>query len=688
MKAYTSNNIRNIAVLGHGGKGKTTLCEAMLYISGASDRLGKVSDGNTVLDFDTEEKRRKSSVSSAMAAIEWDNTKLNIIDAPGLFDFENGAAEAVRAAEAVLIVTSAGSGVDVGTQKAFKAAEKRGLAKFFAITKTDSDHRSFYKTFEALKEEYGNKLCPTIIPYMEGSITKCYINLMTGMAFEYADGKAVKVAVPSDPVVEEMTSAFMEAVATTDDALMEKFFEGEPFTQEEILKGLCTGIFDGSIYPVYAVAGLTAAAVDQLLYGLAWSAPGAYGYAGETAKTEDGEETLLPCDVNGPLAAVCFKTVADPFVGKMSFFKVVSGKLTAETQAYNPRTGETEKMGKIVTVKGAKQEDAKEIIAGDIGVVTKLAKVKTGDTLCDAKNIVILDGVDAPAPCLSMAVKVLKKGEEEKVAQGLSRLMEEDPSISFSINKETKEQILSGLGEQHLDVIVSKLKNKFGVEVNLSVPKVAYRETIRKKAEAQGKHKKQSGGHGQFGDVWIRFEPCDSEELVFEEEVFGGAVPKNFFPAVEKGLRECVTKGVLAGYPMVGVKATLYDGSYHPVDSSEMAFKTAASLAYKAAIPKADPTILEPVGTLVAYMPDDNLGDIMGDITKRRGRVLGMGPADEPRMQELTAEVPMAEMGDFTTVLRSVTAGRGSFRFEFTRYEQAPQNVVEKVIAEASVDEE
>ena len=688
MKAYTSNNIRNIAVLGHGGKGKTTLCEAMLYISGASDRLGKVSDGNTVLDFDTEEKRRKSSVSSAMAAIEWDNTKLNIIDAPGLFDFENGAAEAVRAAEAVLIVTSAGSGVDVGTQKAFKAAEKRGLAKFFAITKTDSDHRSFYKTFEALKEEYGNKLCPTIIPYMEGSITKCYINLMTGMAFEYTDGKAVKVAVPSDPVVEEMTSAFMEAVATTDDALMEKFFEGEPFTQEEILKGLCTGIFDGSIYPVYAVAGLTAAAVDQLLYGLAWSAPGAYGYAGETAKTEDGEDTLLPCDVNGPLAAVCFKTVADPFVGKMSFFKVVSGKLTAETQAYNPRTGETEKMGKIVTVKGAKQEDAKEIIAGDIGVVTKLAKVKTGDTLCDAKNIVILDGVDAPAPCLSMAVKVLKKGEEEKVAQGLSRLMEEDPSISFSINKETKEQILSGLGEQHLDVIVSKLKNKFGVEVNLSVPKVAYRETIRKKAEAQGKHKKQSGGHGQFGDVWIRFEPCDSEELVFEEEVFGGAVPKNFFPAVEKGLRECVTKGVLAGYPMVGVKATLYDGSYHPVDSSEMAFKTAASLAYKAAVPKADPTILEPVGTLVAYMPDDNLGDIMGDITKRRGRVLGMGPADEPRMQELTAEVPMAEMGDFTTVLRSVTAGRGSFRFEFTRYEQAPQNVVEKVIAEASVNEE
>ena len=557
----------------------------MLYVTGATDRLGKVADGNTVLDFDAEEKRRKSSVSSAMAAIEWDNTKLNIIDAPGLFDFETGAAEAVRAVEAVLIVTSAGSGVDVGTEKAFKAAEKRGLAKFFAITKTDSDHRSFYKTFEALKETYGNKLCPTIIPYMEGNITKAYVNLMTGKAYAYDDDcKATEVPMPNDPVIEEMTSAFMEAVATTDDALMEKFFEGEAFTQEEILKGLCLGIFDGSIYPVYAVAGLTGAGVDQLLYNLAWSVPGAFGYAGETAKNEAGEDVILPCDINGPLAAVCFKTVADPFVGKMSFFKVVSGKLTPDTQAYNVRTGETEKMGKIITVKGGKQEDASEIIAGDIGVVTKLAGVKTGDTLCDAKNIVILDGVDSPKPCLSMAVNVRKKGEEEKVAQGLFRLMEEDPAISFVINKETKEQVLSGLGEQHLDVIVSKLKNKFGVEVDLTVPKVAYRETIRKSAEAQGKHKKQSGGHGQFGDVHIRFEPCDSDELVFAEEVFGGAVPKNFFPAVEKGLRDCVAKGAIAGYPMVGVKATLYDGSYHPVDSSEMAFKMAASLAFTAAL--------------------------------------------------------------------------------------------------------
>lgn len=686
MKAYSANNIRNIAVVGHGGKGKTTLCEAMLYTAGATDRLGRVADGNTVLDFDAEEKRRKSSVSSAMAAIEWDNTKLNIIDAPGLFDFAGGAAEAIRAAEAVLIVTSAGSGVDVGTEKAFKAAEKNGAAKFFAITKTDSDHRSFYKTFDALKEVYGNKLCPTIIPYMEGNLVKCYVNLMTGMAYAYTDGKAQKVDMPDDPVIAEMTSAFMEAVATTDDALMEKFFEGEAFTKEEILKGLCIGIFDGSIYPVYAVSGLTAAAVDQLLYGLAWSAPGAYGYAGEDAEYENGETSILPCNEAGPLAAICFKTVADPFVGKMSFFKVISGKLSADSVAYNPRTGENEKIGKIVTVKGAKQEDAKEIPAGDIGVLTKLAGVKTGDTLCDPKNILKLQGVDFPEPCLSMAIKVAKKGEEEKVAAGLLRLMEEDPTIRYTNNTETREQILSGLGEQHLDVIVSKLKNKFGVEVTLEVPKVAYRETVRKKVEAQGRHKKQSGGHGQFGDVWIKFEPCDSDDLIFETAVVGGSVPKNYFPAVEKGLRECVERGFAAGYPMVGLKATLYDGSYHPVDSSEMAFKTAASLCFKNAMPNADVAILEPIGTLKALMPDDNLGDIMGDITKRRGRVLGMGPADEPKMQELVAEVPMAEMGDFATVLRSVTAGRGSFAFDFTRYEQAPKEVADKVIADRAAE--
>ena len=682
MKAYSANDIRNIAILGHGGKGKTTLCEAMLFTAGATDRLGKVADGNTVLDFDAEEKRRKTSVSSAMATFEWNNRKMNIIDAPGFFDFEGGVAEAVRAGGSAVIVTNAGSGIDVGAQKAFKAATNRGIAKFFVVTGVDVEDKSFYTTFNALKEEYGTPLCPILIPLMNGNKVECFANFIKNKAFKYDNGKATEVPMPDDPIIEEMHSAFLEAVAMGDDELMEKFFAGEAFTHDEIVKGLKEGIATGDVYPILACSGLTLQAVEQVMDVLSKLTPAAGDVAGEWGVNENGQEIEVKCDENGSLAAICFKTVADPFVGKMSFIKVISGKITPDTQAYISRTGETEKMGKIISVNGSKQTDIPSINAGDIGVVTKLSGVRTGDTLSNPKNPVTLMGVNFPTPCLSMAVNVRKKGEEEKVAQGLNRLIEEDPTLTFYINKETREQILSGLGEQHLDVVVTKLKTKFGVEVDLTVPRVAYRETIRKKVEVQGRHKKQSGGHGQFGDVWIRFEPCESEELIFAEEVFGGSVPKNFFPAVEKGLRDSVAKGAIAGYPMVNIKATLYDGSYHPVDSSEMAFKTAASIAFKNAVPLADPAILEPIGTLKAYMPDDNLGDIMGDVTKRRGRVLGMGSADEPKMQELVAEVPMAEMGDFSTILRSVTAGKGYFTFEFTRYEEAPKNVADKVIAE------
>lgn len=682
MKAYSANDIRNIAILGHGGKGKTTLCEAMLYTAGATDRLGKVADGNTVLDFDQEEKRRKTSVSSAMATFEWNNRKMNIIDAPGFFDFEGGVSEAVRAGGCAVIVTNAGSGVDVGAQKAFKAATNRGIAKFFVVTGVDAEDKSFYSTFDALKEAYGTPLCPILIPLMNGHKVECFVNFIKNKAFKYDNGKPTEVPMPEDALIEEMHAAFLEAVAMGDDELMEKFFAGETFTHDEIVKGLKAGIASGDVYPILACSGLTLQAIEQVMDVLSKLTPAAGDVAGEWGVDADGNEIEVKCDPDGSLAAICFKTVADPFVGKMSFIKVIRGKISPDTQAYISRTGEIEKMGKIVSVNGAKQVDIPSINAGDIGVVTKLSGVRTGDTLSNPKVPVTLMGVNFPTPCLSMAVNVRKKGEEEKVAQGLNRLIEEDPTLTFYINKETREQILSGLGEQHLDVVVTKLKTKFGVEVDLTVPKVAYRETIRKKVEVQGRHKKQSGGHGQFGDVWIRFEPCDSEELIFAEEVFGGSVPKNFFPAVEKGLRDSVKKGAIAGYPMVNIKATLYDGSYHPVDSSEMAFKTAASIAFKNAVPLADPTILEPVGTLKAYMPDDNLGDIMGDVTKRRGRVLGMGAADEPKMQELVAEVPMAEMGNFSTILRSVTAGKGYFTFEFTRYEEAPKNVADKVIAE------
>ena len=685
MKAYSTKNIRNVVIAGHGGKGKTTLAEAMLYVAGGADRLGRVTDGNTIMDFDAEERKRHFSVSTAVAPLEWNDVKINLLDTPGKFDFAGGMSEGMRAAETVLIVTSAGSGYDVGAEKAFSLAQKYGLSAFFAVTKCDADNRDFYKTFAALQEELGTKICPVVVPHMVNGKIESYCNLCNGKAFKYVNNEKVYVDFPADDRVEEMKGILAEAVATVDENLMEKFFEGETLTKEEIINGLTMGVEQGEIYPVYACSGYKAEAIGLILDALVYSAPNPADFKGEKVVRGDKEE-VMKFDPNGPLAAVCFKTVADPFVGKMSYIKVLSGKITADTPVYNARTGESERMGKIVSVKGGKTEDAKEIVAGDIGVVTKLSSIKTGDTITSANDVIKMGKVKVPAPCLSMAVTVSKKGEEEKVAAGLLRLMEEDPTITFETNQETREQILSGLGEQHLDVIVSKLKTKFGVEIGLKTPRVAYREAIRKTVSVQGRHKKQSGGHGQFGDVWIRFEPADTDDLIFETEVVGGSVPKNYFPAVEKGLRECIQRGVMAGYPMVGLKAVLYDGSYHPVDSSEMAFKTAASLAFKAAIPQANPSILEPIGTLKAYMPNDNLGDIMGDITKRRGAVLGMGPSDEPKMQELVAEVPMAEMGDFAIVLRSITAGRGHFTLEFARYQDAPAQVAQKVIEDAKAE--
>ncbi|MBR6567537.1 MAG: elongation factor G [Clostridia bacterium] len=688
MKSYSVNNIRNIAIAGHTGKGKTALSEAMFYVAGITDRLGRVADGNTIMDYDAEEKKRKCSISSATASFEWRDTKINVLDAPGKFDFAGGMAEAMRAADCAVIVTSAGSGIDVGLEKAIKAADQRNIAKFFAITKVDSENRDFYKTFEALKEELGNKLCPVVVPYMNGPVCEAFVNLCSNKAFKYPNGRPVEIEIPSDDNIIAMRAALEEAVATVDEELMEKFFEGEPLTKEEIIRGLTEGVESGEIWPVYACSATKVDGCDMLMDAIVYSAPSPDKAKPEMATDGNGDPIEVKADPAGPLAALCFKTVADPFVGKMSFVKVISGKITADTAAYNARTGESQKMGKLVTVRGIKQEDTAEIPCGDIGVITKLSGLATGDTICSAKNIINLEGVNFPAPSLSMAVVVKKKGEEDKVASGLRKIMAEDPTITFESNEETKEMVISGLGEQHLDIVVSKLKTKYGVEIDLKIPKVAYRETIRKSCQVQGRHKKQSGGSGQFGDVWVRFEPHDGDELIFETEVVGGSVPKNFFPAVEKGFQEAILKGPLAGYPVVGLKAVLYDGSYHPVDSNEMAFKTAAKIAYKNGMAQASPVILEPIGELKVYMPDANLGDIMGDITKRRGRVLGMGAADEPKMQELVAEVPMAEMGDFSTTLRSVTAGRGYFTLSFARYEDAPVPVAQKVIEEAKKDME
>ncbi len=681
MKIYDAKDIRNVAVAGHASKGKTTLTEAMLYIAGATERMGRVADGNTVTDYDSEERKRTLSTSSAVAPVEYNSKKINFIDTPGLFDFAEGAAEGLRAAETAVIVVSARSGLAVGAEKAFRNAGSRRMARIIAASKMDDERADFYKSFNGMVAKFGTMVCPIVVPVISDGKVAAYYSMIDDTSYAYKGTNVAFVdAVPDDiPRFEAIKEVFNEAVAGTDEELMEKYFGGEELTREDKIKGLKMGVKDGSIIPVFALSGTTGEACDLLLDFIAEVCPAPEA---EYAISND-EPVELAADAEGPLAAVCFKTVADPFIGKLSFFKVVSGKITPSTVPYNANTGKEEKLGKIVNMFGAKQLDTSEITAGDIGAVVKLSGFSTGDTMCSASKIVKLDGVSTPNPTYAMAVNAVKKGDEEKIANGLSRLSEEDPSLEFYTNHETHQQIIKGLGEQQLDVVAARLKAKFAVDVSLSVPKVAYRETITMKVSAQGRHKKQSGGHGQFGDVLIEFEPYDCEKLVFAERVVGGAVPKNFFPAVEKGLNECMDKGVLAGYPMVGVKATLYDGSYHPVDSSEMSFKMAASIAFKEGISKAMPIILEPVSTVKALCNDEVMGDIIGDINKRRGRVLGMTPAGDG-MQEILAEVPDAEMTTFSTAMRQITQGRGSFEAEFARYERCPEHIAQKIIAESN----
>ena len=687
MNQYQAKNIINLAVAGHGGAGKTSLAEAMLYLAGVSDRRGKVGEGNTVCDYDPEEIRRKASISAASAPLEWKNKKINLLDAPGLFDFEGGMCEAMRAADTALIVVSGRDGVAVGTEKAFAAAEKNGLAKIFFVNGLCDESARFYRVFEDLKANFGPSVCPVVVPFIQDGQANIYINLLEYKAYDYSGGKPVAVAMPDmGDRLEGLRTAIYEAVAETDDELFEKYFAGEPFTPEEVIVGVSKGVKSGTITPVFCGDALLMRGMEQFMDGLCWLAPSAEEKAGEIGLDVDGNPVELSVNEDGAAAAIVFKTVADPFIGKLSYVKVVSGKISTDSQLVNMRTGNTERVGKTVMLVGKKQVDVKYIGAGDIGAIPKLTATNTGDTLCSPTRKVTLDGVEYPNPTLRMAIVPAKKGEEDKVAQGMMRLSEEDPTLQFSTNNETHEMILSGLGEQHLDVAVSKLKSKFGVDVTLKKPKVPYRETIRKTVQVQGRHKKQTGGHGQFGDVWIEFSPCDSEGLEFGERVVGGSVPKGFFPAVEKGLRECIQRGPLAGYPVVGLSAVLYDGSYHPVDSSEMAFKTAAALAYKAGMPQANPVLLEPIGHLKATVPDANMGDVMGEVNKRRGRVLGMEPAGEGR-QTVEAEVPMAEMHDFTTFIRQCTQGRGSFTFTFERYEEAPSNVAQKVIEESKAEE-
>ena len=671
-----TENIRNVCVMGHGGDGKTSLVESLLYVTKGTDRLGKVTDGTTVCDFDPEEIKRQISISSTPVPVEYGGCKLNIMDTPGYFDFEGEVLQCLRVADAGVIVLTAKGGVQVGTEKAWKRLSDRKLSKVFYISKIDEENADYMKAFGELREKFGISVCPVLMPIMNGDKMTGIVDIIRKKAMRMNGLTREEIPMPAgiDGQIEELRAMLSESVAETSEEYMEKFFEGEEFTEEEFVAGIRTGVREGSICPVFCGCALTGIGSMTLLQGLVDYAPSPL----------DGHDKIDPA---GKPSALVFKTVSDQY-GKFSFFKAMSGTITPDLTLENPRSEQREKLGHIYSVKGKKNTEVTEVVCGDIGAVSKLVATRTGDTLRDPGSDVVYDGIEFPEPCYSMAILPIAKGGEEKIASGLTRLAEEDPTFTVTNNAETHQMVLSGMGDIHIDVLRSKLKSKFGTDTTLEVPRVAYREKIRKKVKVQGKHKKQSGGHGQYGDVWIEFEPQEeSEDLIFEVNIFGGSVPKNFHPAVEKGLRECITKGVLAGYPVVGLKATLVDGSYHEVDSSEMAFKTAASLAYKAGLAQANPVIMEPIGSLKVYIPDSNLGDIIGDMNKRRGRVLGMTPM-EGGMQQVDAEVPMAEMTTYSIDLRSMTQGRGSFSLKFERYEEAPANVQEKIVEEAKLSDE
>ncbi|ESE31115.1 putative translation elongation factor G [Eubacterium brachy ATCC 33089] len=645
MKGYTSETIRNVALVGHGGCGKTTFLESVLKETGAIEKMGKVENGNTVSDYDKMEKEKGYSINTSVVPVIWKENKINFIDTPGYFDFVGEVNAALRAAEAAIILVDAGAGVQVGTEQAWKACERYKKPRFIVINKRDKDEFDYYKTFNELKSKFGEHLIPF-----------------------------------SWPITTEIDEELKEAIAMTDEALMEKYFNGDNFTEEEIKKGLVQGIADGAMVPVLSAAFELQKGSQGLLDLLVTYVPtplqhGPYG--GFNDKNEPVEKISV---VDGPFSAFVFKTIIDPFVGKISIMKVVAGKLNAGTEVLNERTGKVEKIGKLFFLRGNQQEELNYAEAGDIVAVAKLQHTLSGDTLCDKSDVIRYLPLDYPKPALYYAIEVEDKKDEDKVFSGLSKLREEDPSFVIERNSETGQTLIGGQGEIQLGVIMAKLKDRFGVEVKVVPQKIAYRETIRGTSDVQGKHKKQSGGAGQYGDVHIKFSPS-TEEFEFTESLFGGSIPKNYVPAVEKGLIESMNKGPLAGCKVVNIKAELYDGSYHDVDSSEMAFKIAASIAFKKGIMEANPCLLEPIMKLEITVPENYMGDVMGDMNKRRGKILGMEP-QEDGSQKIIAEAPQAELFDYSMVLRSMTQARGNFEMEFARYENMPQSIAERIISQ------
>ena len=651
MKGYTSETIRNVALVGHGGCGKTTFLESALLATGVIDRLGKVEDGNTVSDYDKMEIEKGFSINTSIVPVEWKDSKINFIDTPGYFDFIGEVNAALRASEAAVILVDAGAGIQVGTEQAWKACERYKMPRFIVINKRDKDEFDFYKTFNKLKAKFGE----TLIPF-------------------------------SWPLTAEIDEELKEAIAMTDDLLMEKYFNGDDFSDEEIKKGLVKGISEGGIVPVCSSAFSLGHGIEGLLDLLVTYVPTPLQHGAYKGFNDNNEQVEKMCVVDATPSAFVFKTIVDPFVGKISIMKVVTGKLTSGMEILNERTGKTEKLGKLFFLRGKEQQELNYAEAGDIVAVAKLQHTVSGDTLCDKNDIIRYLPLDYPSPSLYVAIEAVDKKDEDKIFSGLTRLREEDPSFVVERNDETHQTLLGGQGEMQLNIVMAKLKDRFGVEVKTVPQKIAYRETIKGTSDVQGKHKKQSGGAGQYGDVHIRFSPSQ-EEFEFSEELFGGSIPKNYVPAVEKGLKESMEKGPLAGCKVVNIKAVLYDGSYHDVDSNEMAFKIAASLAFKKGIAEAKPCLLEPVMRLEIIVPDDYVGDVMGDMNKRIGKILGMEPLAEGG-QKLMAEAPQAELFDYAIVLRSMTQARGNFSMHFERYEEVPAQIAQKIIAAHQAEQE
>lgn len=688
MQDYPAKKIRNIAIMGHGGTGKTQLAEAMLFQTKAIDRMGKSQDGNTVTDFSEEEIQKGSSINTAYAFVEYASHKVNIIDTPGDFDFLADQQLALAAADIVVLVDSAKDTVSVGSEKVFRLATgKKPLV--LILNRMDEANADFFKAEEAFAEQFGNRVQPLFLPIMEKQKMVGLVDVLAEKAYKIDDkGKKTPCDIPADlqDRAAEVKNHVTEQIAEADEALLEKFFADEAFTQEEIEGGIKNALMAGTLIPALPCSALQCQGVEELLQFLVSYGPSPEESPLPVASNGDGEELTLACDEGAPLAAFVFKTVIDSFVGRVTYFRVFQGTMSDSTPIYNARSKKEERNNGIFLMRGKKQFPAKKLVAGDIGAAVKLSETLTNDTISSSSHPTVIKPVSLPVPSLKLCIRPVKKGEDDKIMQGLQRLKDEDPSFDIVNNQETRQLVISGQGAVQLEVLKTKLKNNYKVDSELSEIRVPYRETIRKKVKVQGKHKKQSGGHGQYGDVWVVFEPTkeDTDQLVFAEEVFGGAVPKNYFPAVQKGLEEAVEEGVLAGYPVVNLKATLVDGSYHEVDSNELSFKIAAKLAYKAGLPQADPIILEPIASVKVFIPDSYTGDIMGDISKRRGRIMGTMPAKKLEgFSVIEAEAPESEMTQYATDLKSMTQGRGWFVSEFARYEAAPPEVAQKVIQDS-----